>query len=54
MGALLHYWLIISTPPRSARHTVRIYQDDTLLSEQQSADPLAFIEGYQALFRVPD
>ncbi|MDO9180713.1 MAG: anthranilate synthase component I [Agitococcus sp.] len=35
-------------------HIVRIYQDDTLLSEQQSADPLAFIEDYQAQFRVPE
>jgi len=35
-------------------HTVRIYHEDTLLSEQQSADPLAFIEDYQAQFRVPE
>ncbi|MBP8020692.1 MAG: anthranilate synthase component I [Agitococcus sp.] len=35
-------------------HTVRIYHEDTLLSEQQSSDPLAFIEDYQAQFRVPE
>ncbi len=35
-------------------HTVRIYHEDTLLSEQQSADPLAFIEDYQAQFCVPE
>jgi anthranilate synthase component I len=34
-------------------HTVRIYQQEQLVLEQQVVDPLAFIEEYQTQFKVP-
>ena len=34
-------------------HQVRVYQDETIVLEQQVADPLAFIQDYQAQFKVP-
>ena len=34
-------------------HQVRVYQDETIVLEKQVADPLAFIQDYQAQFKVP-
>lgn len=34
-------------------HQVRVYQEQTIVLEQQVADPLAFIQDYQAQFKVP-
>ena len=35
-------------------HEVCIFRDDVLLSSEECADPLAFIEQYQKKFRVPE